>query len=340
MKSFYVIEEEGEKDPILISEANYLVFKSDNMEKISNSSGDSLLLDDALVEENWGWIYSNFSRTKLIWKRTLYSLSYIFESFCFVISLFMNKSYKEPVKAPFSVDPYFKVVTWCFVILMGFPFLRVIYSNSVSSINILSWSINLMYLPVYFLLSFLFIHRAVTGLDGNTIIEDVVLGFAMVLTLIIYYRVKYKDDGRYKVGIIELLGVQVHFSALLACLLVEICENVFKTCSKYHDADKMDSKLFNWPYSSWTILVIILTSWTGSLILYLYKDVFYAGVMSFTYFGIYSIQQRYFCERDEPECNNSVGVASVVMASILLFFILITIITYPKLVLYSVRINS
>ncbi|OMJ67903.1 hypothetical protein SteCoe_34811 [Stentor coeruleus] len=340
MKSFYLIEEEEEKTPILISETNYLVFKSDNMEKISNSSGDSLLLDDVIVEENWGWIYSNFSRTKLIWKRTLYSISYIFQSFCFIISLFMNNNYMQPVKAPFSIDPYFKMVTWCFVLLMGFPFLRVIYSNSVSGINILSWSINLLYLPVYFLLSFLFIHRAVSGVNGNPIMDDIVLGFAMILTLIIYYRVKYKDDGRYKVGIIELLGVQVHFSALLACLLVEICESVFRTCSRYHDADKMDSKLFGWSYSNWSILVIILTCWTGSLILYLYKDVFYAGVMSFTYFGIYSVQERYFCYRDDTECNDSVGKASIIMASILLFFILITIITYPKLVLYSVRRNS
>ena len=107
----------------------------------------------------------------------------------------------------------------------------------------MSWNINLLYLPVYYLLSLLFIHRAMPDYGFSLVTEDITILLSMIFVLIIYSKVKYKDDGRYKVGKIEFIGVQIHFSALLACLLVELCEGVFKMLGHYFDPDHNDQKL-------------------------------------------------------------------------------------------------
>ena len=80
-----------------------------------------------------------------------------------------------------------------------------------------------------------------------------------------------------------------------------------------------------------------LTCWTGSLILYLFKDIFYASILAFTYFGIFSQQIRIFCPEGKNNCSQAVYTAALSLGSLLFFFIFITIITYPKLVMYSVR---
>ena len=51
MKSINSIDNE-EIYPVMINASDYSVFASDNLTFISNSSGDSLLVDDELVEEN------------------------------------------------------------------------------------------------------------------------------------------------------------------------------------------------------------------------------------------------------------------------------------------------
>jgi membrane protein YdbS with pleckstrin-like domain len=328
-----------ESYPTLINESDYSVFTSDNLAHISNSSEASLTLDDLLIDqEDWGWLYSSFSRSKLGWLRRLYSIVYIFECFCFVLNFIITKDIKSPPKnIPFTLDPYFKTISWATILCLGAPFLKFLYSNSVSSINLLSWSINLLYLPVYLFLSIFFIHNTFQSHELSLIIQDATILLSIVFVLIIYSKVKYKDDGRYKVGILEFLGVQVHFSVLLACLLVEACEALFLTLGVYFDTDNKDSTIFNWPNENWTILVMTLTWWTGCLILYLYKDVFYAGLLAFTYFGIFSIQTRTFCDSNQGNCSHAVSTSGITLGSILFFFIFITIITYPRLVMYSVR---
>ena len=339
MKSINNPEEESY--PSLITSSEYSVFTSENLTFISNSSDDSLLVDDLVLEETWGWLYIRFSRNKVLWLRSLYSLSYLVESMCFVLSISLSKlnnlSYSD---IPFTVDPYFKLVSWVFVLSLGFPFLKVLYSNTISSINLISWHINLLFLPVYVLLSILFVHRAVPTYEYSQITEDITILLSMIIVLIIYGKVKYRDDGRYKVGLVEFSGVQVHFSSLLSMLLVESCEGVFKTLGYYMDSNSNDKEFLGWQGENWTILVMILTCWTGSLILYLYKDVFYAGVLAFTYIGIFSIQRRMLCPDHHENCSQSVSTTALALGSLLFFFIFITFITYPKLVMYSVRKTS
>lgn len=332
---------EGESYPLLINSSQYSVFTSDNLTFISNSSDESLLVDDKILEETWGWLYTRFSRHKILWLRSLYSLAYTIESVTFVLSIALSKlnnlSYSN---IPFTVDPYFKLVSWVFILALGFPFLKVLYSNSISSINLISWNINLLYLPVYLLLSMLFVHRSVPAYRFSLITEDITIFLSMILVLVIYLRVKYRDDGRYKVGLVEFTGVQVHFSSLLSMLLVEACEGMFKTLGYYMDSNSKDPDFLGWQGDYWTILVMTLTCWTGSLILYLYKDVFYAGILAFTYIGIFSIQRRMLCPEHRENCSDSVSITALTLGSLLFCFILITFITYPKLVMYSVRKTS
>jgi hypothetical protein len=324
--------------PILIQESDYMVFKMDNMDLISNSSSGELILEDAVVEENWGWLYSRFSKHKVRWTQSLYLISYILEGFCFVVYV-ATTNFKDPSysNVPFSVDPYFKIITWIFVLSLGLPFLIVIYKRNINSLNLIGRSIKLIYLPVYYLLSILFITRSAPDYKLSLLTEDCIILSSMILILLIYYNVKYKDDGRYKVGFIEFFGVQVHFSAILGCLLVELCEILFKSLGIYEDTNRKDSKLLGWENEKWTILVMTLSFWTGCLSLYLYKDIIYPFVLSFTYFGIVSIQYRIFCSEGNDSCSDSVTKTAVSLGAILIFFIFITIITYPKLVLYSVR---
>ena len=43
---------EEEPCPVLINDSDYSVFKTSNLTFISNSSGDSLLVDDDIIEED------------------------------------------------------------------------------------------------------------------------------------------------------------------------------------------------------------------------------------------------------------------------------------------------
>jgi hypothetical protein len=339
MKSLDSTEAE-EVLPVLIEDSEYMVFKSNNLDLISNSSSGELILDDNVLEENWGWLYSRFSRVKVRWTQTLYLLSFIFQGFCFVVWV-ATTNYKNPSHAniPFTVDPYFKIIIWAGVLFLGLPFIFILYKKNISSLNLIGRSVKLLYLPVYYLTSVLFINRTLSTYPYSLLTQDTMIICSLIIVLLIYYKVKYKDDGRYKVGYLEFLGVQVHFSGLLACLMVEMIECLFLSFGFYEDTDKKDSKLFNWENEKWTILVMTLSFWTGCLSLYLYKDIIYPFVLSFTYFGIVSIQVRIFCNDGENSCSESVTKAAVALGSILVFFIIITIITYPKLVLYSVRNN-
>lgn len=330
--------EDDDPVPMLIEESDYMVFKMDNLDLISNSSSGELILDDAVVEENWGWLYSRFSRHKVRWTQSLYLISFIVQGFSFVVYV-ATTNYKDPEYSniPFSVDPYFKIITWVIVLALGLPYIMVIYMRNINSLNLIGRNIKLLYLPVYYLLSILFINRSVPSYQLSLITEDVMILSSMALILLIYYRVKYKDDGRYKVGFIEFLGVQVHFSAILGCIIIELCEVLFRSLGIYEDTDKKDSKLLGWENEKWTILVMSLSFWTGCLSLYLYKDIIYPFIISFTYFGIVSMQYRIFCSEGSDSCSESVTKTAITLGTILVFFIFITIITYPKLVLYSVR---
>lgn len=330
--------EDDDPVPMLIEESDYMVFKMDNLDLISNSSSGELILDDAVVEENWGWLYSRFSRHKVRWTQSLYLISFIVQGFSFVVYV-ATTNYKDPEYSniPFSVDPYFKIITWVIVLALGLPYIMVIYMRNINSLNLIGRNIKLLYLPVYYLLSILFINRSVPSYQLSLITEDVMILSSMALILLIYYRVKYKDDGRYKVGFIEFLGVQVHFSAILGCIIIELCEVLFRSLGIYEDTDKKDSKLLGWENEKWTILVMSLSFWTGCLSLYLYKDIIYPFIISFTYFGIVSMQYRIFCSEGSDSCSDSVTKTAITLGTILVFFIFITIITYPKLVLYSVR---
>jgi hypothetical protein len=105
-------------------------------------------------------------------------------------------------------------------------------------------NINLLYLPVYFFLSVLFLNRTVKSYEWSVITEDALIVLSIIFVLIIYSKVKYQDDGRYKVGIIEFFGVQIHFSVLLGCLVVEFCEGLFMIFGTYFDTNNTDKKFF------------------------------------------------------------------------------------------------
>ena len=74
--------------------------------------------------------------------------------------------------------------------------------------------------------------------------------------------------------------------------------------------------------------------------LHRYKDIYFANVLAYTFFGIFSMQIRVTCIDDPDFCSYAVKVASVSLASILLFFVFLTFLFYPKLVLYNVRVDS
>ena len=58
-----------------------------------------------------------------------------------------------------------------------------------------------------------------------------------------YLIIKYEDDGRYIVKWVDYLGVQVHFSVLLAWSLMMICEYFFRTLSGLLGPDDKNSKV-------------------------------------------------------------------------------------------------
>lgn len=73
------------------------------------------------------------------------------------------------------------------------------------------------------------------------------------------------------------------------------------------------------------------------IVLHTYKDVIFATVLSYTFMGIYSWQIRHICRNKDQNCSVDVQTTALVFGGLLMGFIVITILYYPKLILYRVR---
>ena len=195
------------------------------------------------------------------------------------------------------------------------------------------------YFIVYIFLSLFFVStNLLTGIIAD-IITDICVCFIFVIMLYSYLIIKYQDDGRYVVGIWDYLGVHIHFSVLLAWSLMMICEYFFRTIGTVEDVTSKDKILLGWEQATWTVLVMVLNFMIATFWLHKYKDIYFAIVLSFTFFGIYCMQERVTCVEYQNNCSRMVKVSSVSLACILLFFVFLTLVFYYRLVLYSIRRN-
>ena len=117
-----------------------------------------------------------------------------------------------------------------------------------------------------------------------------------------------------------------------------ICEYIFSTLAKIYGTNSQESRLSGISYETWTVIVLVLNFMVATFWLYRYKDVFFAIVLAFTFFGIFTMQKRYTCLHHPANCSKTIKVTSVSLASILVFFVGLTFLFYKKLVLYNIRV--
>ena len=332
---------EPEEPPLLInSESDYSILSVNNNRSMS-SDANSLLLPSSMPLDSGLWIYSQYSYNTIKLYRFLHLFGVVAEALCFLLCESLTKFDKGYYKnTPFCVDPIFTSILWGVVIFLGCCFLYIIFKPTPLSVTILADKLRTYYFFVYISVAIFFIFtNVVQGVVAN-IITDLCAIFIFGIMLYSYLIIKYEDDGRYIVKWVDYLGVQVHFSVLLAWSLMMICEYFFRTLSGLLGPDDKNSKVLGWDHEIWTLIVMIINFMVATFWLHRYKDIYFANVLAYTFFGIFSMQIRVTCIDDPDFCSYAVKVASVSLASILLFFVFLTFLFYPKLVLYNVRVDS
>ena len=61
----------------------------------------------------------------------------------------------------------------------------------------------------------------------------------------------------------------------------------------------------------------------GAIVLSMFNDPWFASMISFYYFGIYSCQLRFVCRYKENTCSYNVKIGALALAVILNFFIML-----------------
>lgn len=328
----------AEQVPILINaESDYEVFSSNNKHRISSDT-KSLIVGSKDLLQPETWMYSQYSSENIRAYRFLHLIGVFSVVICFLLCEGLAKFQRGYFKnTPFCVDPIFNSILWGFEVCLECIFLYIVFQQTPLAITLIADKLRNIYFTVYFSISLFFIStNLLNGIIAN-VITDICACLIFAVMLRSYLVIKYEDDGRYIVSWSEYLGVHIHFSVLLAWSLMMICEYFFRTLDQVEDKHEKDSTLLGIEHQTWTVLVMVLNLMVATFWLYKYKDIYFAIVLAFTFFGIFSMEKRVTCHENSQNCSDIVKVSSVSLGSILLFFALLTFISYPRLVLYNLR---
>jgi hypothetical protein len=332
---------ESEAQPVLVTPGDeYESLVSGNHRSISGDK-ESLLLPSEIVNSPGMWLYENYTVGKVRAFRVFHLFGVALEIASFIVAEFISKLSPEDYgSTPFCVDPIFNTTLWGVVIILEVIFLYTIYQRRPLSITIVADKLRNTYFVVYVAVSVFFI--TTTFIDGIAayVVTDLMACVIMAIMLYTYLRIKYQDDGRYIVTWTDYLGVHIHFAVLLAWSLMMTCEYFFKTVAQIENSHSKDTKLLGWSNQSWTVLVMTLNCLLATLWLYKYKDIYFAIVLSFTFFGIFSMQVRKTCIHHAENCSDMVKTAAISLGCILIGFVLLTAAFYPKMILYNMRVRA
>ncbi|CAG9334797.1 unnamed protein product [Blepharisma stoltei] len=337
------MELETEDTPAFISDStDYDIFLHPIISLQTNSGKPSLLLHTNEIEEiPGGWLYRHYTNRHLILLRSLHIAGYGLELGCFIAGECLVKFEIEYDNfTPFAVDPIFVTFLWGLILLLGALLIPVLFRKTNNAISIISDQLKYYHFPVYILIAIFLLSKNVFKTKFSFIFNDLTLIIISGLSFYIYSRVKYEDDGRYVVTWLEYLGIQVQFSVIVAWMLVELSISTMLTISSIDGQSTKDYKFVGWPHENWTILLMSICFTISVIVLNTYKDIFFPAVLSYTFLGIYSWQRRKICLEDDDNCSESVTVTAFVFGGLLLVFIIITILYYPKLILYRVRVRT
>ena len=146
-----------------------------------------------------------------------------------------------------------------------------------------------------------------------------------------YRRIKYLDDGRDYVSIIEFISVHCTFSVINSWTTYFFCYNVFVYLQKiFKSKDPESNNEFVSDYM--TIIAIILMNFESTIYLSYYKDVVFSFITWLNIVGMYLFN---FDQRNESvPPDDFVYDWEISFIVILAVFIVITILHYFDKVFY------
>jgi hypothetical protein len=293
-----------------------------------------LLMHQSIVEAPGGWIYRSYVKHKINILRFLHAVGYIIEVVCYFISESRTKFREKVHNDTFALDPLFVSICWGIIVILGGAFLYCIFRNDVFAITMLAEQLRYIQLPFYILISLYLMSKHFFSDKDAYVINDCCLIVLMILCFYLYFKVKYKDDGRYIVSWASFFGVHGMFSILSAWILVELFHNAILTADTLED--KHNFNILGWKSEYWTITLMSIEFGFAVLMLSTLKDVFFAFTMGYSFFGIYSLQARKICLE---ECSNSVKTTALALGIVIICFTFLTVLLYSKQVCFSMRKN-
>lgn len=289
---------------------------------LSDSSMDSsaLILESHSINDlPGGWLYKDYEKSRVKLFRILHLTGFTVQLFSYLVSEIWIGFDHSASKSLFATDPIFSSILWGAICFLGGILLPVLFLNTRYAISLLTEKpLHLYYLIYLFLALFFLGGRFKTGFSAY-LITTVSLSFTLFLSVIIYLHTK-KINQQVQETWMEYLASTVLFSFLtsfsMLILLKVLCEMIFT------ENLKRNQKLLDWDTSNWMILIMTFVFGTGVMMLSFFKDPWFPGLISFYFFGIYSMQKRDFCDKN---CSENIEISALVLACTLLGFILVSL---------------
>ncbi|CAG9311998.1 unnamed protein product [Blepharisma stoltei] len=325
-------------DPtFMVDDSNYLALRSIYTQgKSVLSEAETLIVDQSSIERiPGGWLYNKYSKHHIIFLRGLNLLGLTCELSGFIAGEYFSRFGERSAptnESPFTIDPYFESSIWIFILVLSVFLIPVLFKKSTNSISFLSEKLKYYHFPVCVLLGAYIFSRRLYSETISFIFNDLILIIVGILLVIVYSNIKYEEDGRYMVTWLEYIGIHLQFSVLVALVLVELCRCIIITIIKIDKAQS--DEMFGMSFNSWTVLIMSVLFVLGVIFMTMYKDIYFAAVLGYNFFGVY-VMQRSSCI--EENCYDDVQEAALILGSLTYGFIFLTILFYPRLICYNLR---
>ncbi|CAG9327069.1 unnamed protein product [Blepharisma stoltei] len=333
--------ESTEEEPVLISQndSNYLPIRNGYTSRRSllNSQERLILASSSIENMPGGWLYRNFMKRRIMFLRTLNIFGIFLEISGFIAGEYLTDfgtDISSTYETPFTLDDWFEFSLWVFILSLSVFLLPVLFKKTENSISFLTEKLKFYHFPVCAFLGIYFFSKQFYDNElSYIIVNDILLFLIAVFVFYIYWKVKYEEDGRYRVSWIEYIGIHLQFSVLVSFVLVELCRSVLMTIIKVKKIDNRE--LFGLDFDEWTIIVMAFAFVLGVIFLTMYKDIYFAGVLGYNFFGVFVVQATDECIKSN--CSERVQEASLVLGCLTFGFIILTIGFYPRLICYNLR---
>jgi hypothetical protein len=228
-------------------------------------------------------LYGSYTAHRIKTLRILHSVGYGLELFCFIMgNLIETPKVTEHSVTPLTPHYVFIMIGWCIHLILGIPFMHVVYQNTLTAVDLIAEQYKFYYIATYPLLRIFFLCKNFTESLAVCIVCSVLLGVCALVLYWVYHRVKYLDDGRYFVTRIEFISVHIRISIFVAWVVVSLANHIFICVVHWNDQEFLD-----WSNSNWSIFSLVVIFACGCISLSSYKDAFFATMLSFAFLGIY-----------------------------------------------------